>query len=520
MQNKPILFLSIMTLIFFSFMAFQSKNTAHGSAQTLPQVMIESKIVEVKSNFLESEFNPESFEYQEENFCREEAEIPKDPYLKSKGSWGQDYDDQWAIKRVGFTLGENSAWHIEDGAKSPTIVAVIDTGLDWNHPDIEWSNIWNNPGEVPENGKDDDNNGYIDDVIGWNFIDMNSKPWDYDGHGTFVTGIIAAAHNDKGIAGINSGAKIMVLKALNNFGHTRASLLSEAIFYAANNGAMVINISVGGKHLTRTEQDAVDYAIKKGALVVVASGNEAVNTSDYSPAGLKGVLTVAATDIEDKRIFFSNWGQSVDIAAPGLDVLSLRARRTDMLLGIPDVDYKAKTAYVGKNTRYYRATGTSFAAPMVAATASLILANNPKLTTAQVTRMILNSASESEVAGWDHLTGYGILNATAALKADPNFFIETKINGIEVVRESSKVFLAVKGTIDSDDLKEAWIEIGKGENPETWKQVSKIKKSLREGQIAAIEAVHFKTSKVWVIRLVGEHKNGKKREVRFKLELG
>jgi hypothetical protein len=174
----------------------------------------------------------------ETNWCRDKAGVPRDPYFNLKGTWGQKYDDQWAIKRVGFTAGRDSAWHVEDGLKNPVTVAVIDTGLDWNHKDIAWENIWHNPGEIPDNGKDDDRNGYVDDVIGWNFTAHNNKPWDQDGHGTFVAGIIAAAaDNGVGIAGINRGARIMVLKALNDFGHTRAANLAEAIFYAADNGA-------------------------------------------------------------------------------------------------------------------------------------------------------------------------------------------------------------------------------------------------------------------------------------------
>lgn len=485
------------------------------------QVMIESRIVEVTGDFMRTAFLPGSFLFQELNFCRSEARIPKDPYLKSRGSWGQSYDDQWAIKRVGYTQKSDSAWNIEDGRKHPVVVAVVDTGLDWNHLDINWSNIWNNPGEIPNNGKDDDNNGYVDDVIGWNFMGMNNKPWDEDGHGTFVTGIIAAAQNKVGMAGINAGAKIMVLKALNDFGHTRASFLAEAIFYAADKGAKVINVSVGGKHLTRTEQDAVDYARGKGALVVVAAGNEAMNTQDYAPAGLNGVITVTSTDTNDRRAAFSNWGGEVDIAAPGLDVLSLRARRTDMLMGIPDIDYTPKTGYVGKDSRNYRASGTSFSAPMVAATASLIWAKNPDLTNTQVARMLRQSARDISIPGWDQYTGYGMLDASEALKADPEFFLITKITGVKVIQEGNQVFLGVLGTVDADELSEAWIEIGAGKNPGEWKRVSKkIKTAVKKGQLDAIPAQEFGGAKHWIIRLIGKHRNGKQREARFNLQLG
>jgi subtilisin family serine protease len=521
-MNKNFFFSWIMVLLVFTFGLVQSVAAIPRARPLSSQVMIDTRIVDVtKPNFLGAGFLGGSFSFQEENPCRTEAAVPSDPYLKSRGALSREYDDQWAVKRVGFTTDNDSTWHIEDGAKNPVVVAVIDTGLDWNHPDIDWRNIWKNSSEIADNGIDDDKNGYVDDVIGWNFVGMNNKPWDEDGHGTFVTGIIAAAHNQEGIAGINRGAKIMVLKALNDFGQTRASFLAEAIFYAATNGAQVINLSVGGKTLTRTEQEAVDYARKKGALVVVAAGNEAVSTSDYAPAGLKGVITVAATDVKDKRSSFSNYGQEIDLAAPGIDVLSLRAIRTDMLRGIPGIEYTPKSSYVGKNNRYYRASGTSFSAPMVAATASLLLAKNPKLTNEQVKRMILHSATDVEVTGWDHLTGYGLLNATAALNADPQFYIETRIAGVKVAQKNGQMFLAVLGTIDSDKLSKAWIELGQGESPSNWKRVSDdIGKTIRDSRLTAIAAENFRGSKIWVIKLVGQHENGRKREARFRLELG
>jgi len=439
----------------------------------------------------------------EENYCRDKAPgVPRDYHFKKKGSWGQRYDDQWGIKRIGFTADRKSAWRIEDGTSHPVIVAVIDTGLDWNHKDFDWKNIWKNPGEVPNNGKDDDHNGFIDDVIGWNFVGNNSKPWDDDGHGTFVTGIIAAAHNKIGISGINPGAKIMVIKALNAFGHTRASNVAQAIFYAADNGARVINISVGGKHITKTEQDAVDYAHSKGALVIMAAGNEASDTADYS-SGLNHLITVAATDTKDKRVGFSNWGQGVDIAAPGMDILSLRARRTDLMAGIQGVKYTIGDAYVGKDKRYFRAGGTSFSAPMVAGTASLIWAHNPKLSNQQVRNMLLSSARDIETPGWDQLTGYGLLDARAALKAEPDYFTVAKIGKIAPARKNGKVVIEVLGSSDSTDYRDAWLELGFGENPKQWKKVSNaIANGIHHATLADIDAKHITKQGKWTVRLI------------------
>ena len=192
-------------------------------------------------------------------------EPPDNHYFVNQGSWGQDYPDQWALKRIGLDSTPNSAWRLVKRDAEPVVVAVVDTGLDWNHQDIDWDNLWHNPKEIPGNGIDDDHNGYVDDVIGWDFFDNDNKPWDYDGHGTMIAGIIAASWKDKdGMAGVNPLARIMVVKAINNFGHSRASYLSQAIAYAVDNGARVINLSVGGKDVTKVEQAAIDYAYAKG----------------------------------------------------------------------------------------------------------------------------------------------------------------------------------------------------------------------------------------------------------------
>src|SRR5262249_55012890 len=135
--------------------------------------------------------------------------VPNNAYLYSKGSWGQGYADQWAHWKVGLRpKGQQSAWDIEDGERNPVIVAFIDTGLDYVHPGIAKKNVWINP----KPGSDNDASGYVEDVIGWNFIDNDNNPWDNDGHGTFTAGIVASTINDaEGVAGINAGVKIMPL---------------------------------------------------------------------------------------------------------------------------------------------------------------------------------------------------------------------------------------------------------------------------------------------------------------------
>lgn len=446
--------------------------------------------------------------------------VPTDPYFSGKGAWGQEYDDQWAIKSVGLTAGPESAWQQVPSDAAPVVVGIIDTGLDWHHADIDWGNIWNNPGEIADNGLDDDNNGYVDDVIGWDFYANGPKPWDHDGHGTFVSGVVAAAWNDQGIAGINPRAKIMVLKALNNFGHSRASYLSHALVYAADNGADIVNMSVGGEGITDAERAAVEYAMSKGVLIVVAAGNSAVDVGTFGIAGLDGVLTVASTDMEGQRAVFSNWGMGVDIAAPGMEVLSLRARRTDLLRGLVDVEYQNGEAYVGEDKRYYRVSGTSFSAPIVAGIASLLKSKNPELTGADLKRILVNSARDTGQPGPDNLTGAGIVDAIAALQADPSFFINVAITDAAGVQEGNEVFLELLGTLDANQLQRGWLEFGPGEEPEAWQQVGDaLVLPIRDGSLGMIPAELLRGSPTWTFRLIGEHLNGEQREARYVLDV-
>ena len=463
----------------------------------------------------------EETEFVEPDPCRDKEES-KDPLYESSGLWGQKFDNQWAIKRVGYEEKKLPQWLNKPATTSEVTVAVIDTGLDWYHPDIAHEKIWTNPGEVSGNGIDDDQNGYVDDVVGWNFVRNQNKPWDYDGHGTFVTGVIAAAQNNGiGISGISSSAMIMPLKALDAFGRGYASMAAEAINYAAEHGARVINLSLGGRTLTKVEQLAIDHAKSRGAIIVVAAGNSGQPVADFSPAGLRGVITVTATDRKDNRAGFSNWGPLVDIAAPGVDVLSLRARRTDLLALIRGVKYKRGEGILGEDKSYYRASGTSFAAPIVTGTISELLAGNPKLTADQATRMILHSARDIETPGVDNYTGYGLLDATAALSADPEYFNESRISGVKVVTRNGKPVLRVTGTADANEFKEAVFRLGKGANPEKWFEVNlKIANPVTTDTLIELPAGIFKGAKQWTIRLITRHKDGSEREARFSLKLG
>ena len=445
---------------------------------------------------------------------------PNDPLYGSRGSWNQAYDDQWAIKRVGFTAGPDSAWSLVPRNPRPVVVAVIDTGVAWNHRDLDAGQMWTNADEIPGNRIDDDRNGYVDDILGWNFLDETNLPWDFDGHGTLVASLIAArSDNGVGIAGINPGARIMALKALDNSGRGRASSVAEAIVYAAANGARVINLSVGGLDLTPTEQAAIDYARSTGVVVVAAAGNEGISLDGYGPAGADNVLTVAATGIDDRPVL-ANQGRQVDLAAPGVDVLGLRAIATDLMGHGLDIEYAAGGNIVGESRSYYRASGTSFAAPIVAGVASLLLSSRPDLTDLEVERLLEQSADDIAVPGFDHYTGYGMLDAVAALRGDPDFYIHSRIDGVGAVRSEGKLFVEVYGTSAADRLGASWIELGPGTNPETWVQATESSdRPVTDGLLGAIDASLLRGHALWTLRLVTEHADGRAREARYELKL-
>jgi hypothetical protein len=460
------------------------------------------------------------------NWCRRKL-VPNDPnYTRTArnggGSWGQAVDDQWAIKRVGYTDSERSAWNAIPETAEPVVVAVIDTGLDWHHRDIDWENLWRNPDEIPDNGLDDDNNGYIDDIIGWDFLAQMNKPWDMDGHGTVVAGIIAATrNNDIGIAGISDHAQIMVLKAVNNFGSTRASYIAQAIVYAVDNGARIINLSVGGPRSSAIEQAALAYASDNNVLVIAASGNEGIELDDYGPGGDDNVLTVGATHVDDRAAGFSNYGASVDLVAPGVDVVSLRARYTDTNFPADGSnDYQIGDNYVGDDKRYLHVSGTSFSAPIVTATASLILAKNPQLSAAEVRHILLQSAEDIEFPGRDDYTGSGMLDASTALRVGPDFFVEASIDSVQLVTVDKLTVYQVKGTADAENFKRAWLQIGSGENPGSWKYVgSKLKFPVKSGMLASIPPGAFRGSVLWQVLINVEHKNGTVRRSVYSLEI-
>ena len=276
--------------------------------------------------------------------------------------------DQDSIKRLSI----EKSWDFTTGSFD-VVIAVSDTGIYSRHEDLA-NQIWTNFKEIPNNGKDDDANGFIDDVSGWNFISSNGKPQDEHGHGTHVAGIIGAeGNNNFGTSGINWDVFIMPLKFLDKNGSGTTSGGISTILYAADNGAKVLNASWGSSSNSAALTDALNYAYSKGMITIAAAGNNSANSDKEPiyPAGSdsEGVIAIASSASDGQLSSFSNFGGiSVHLAAPGSNVLS---------------------TYL--NNTFKRMSGTSMAAPMASGVAGLLLAMDKNLSALDLKNGLLNS---------------------------------------------------------------------------------------------------------------------------------
>ncbi len=329
--------------------------------------------------------------YAEPNYIVTAAAIPNDPRFAEL--YGLDNTGQTG-GTADADIDAPEAWDTQTG--TDVVVAVIDTGLDYNHEDIV-GNVWTNPGEIPNNGIDDDNNGYIDDVRGWDFVNGDNDPFDDNDHGTHVSGTIAAVGNNGiGVAGVNWSARIMPLKFLSARGSGTTADAISALDYAVMMGARISNNSWGGGAFSQALYDSIAAAQTAGHLFVAAAGNDGVDT-DVTPSypasyDLDNIVSVAATDDNDALATFSNFGAvTVDLGAPGVSILSTTPANT-----------------------YSSFSGTSMATPHVAGTAALILAEDPSLDVAGLKAVIMDSVDAISALAGITVTG-GRLNAANAL---------------------------------------------------------------------------------------------------------
>jgi len=330
----------------------------------------------------------ESIIYTQPNYLNEMLSItPNDPY----------YYKQWGLPAI----NADNAWEIEKGNEQ-VIIAIIDSGIEYDHPDLE-QNIWINHGEIPDNYIDDDQNGYIDDWMGWDFTETNiidamgdfrerdNDPRDDLGHGTHIAGIISAQTNNHiGVSGTTWFVKCMNLRAgfrTTLGGYLEDDDVSAAIVYAADNGAQIISISWGDVTLAPIINDACNYAYDLGVSIIASAGNEGGVGLLY-PAALDNVISVTAVDSNLKICSFSSYGEGIDLCGPGLSIYS---------------------TYL--HNEYKNESGTSMSAPFVAGCAGLLLSQNPLLSNIEVYNLINISCDDLGENGYDNVYGYGIINA-------------------------------------------------------------------------------------------------------------
>jgi subtilisin family serine protease len=310
------------------------------------------------------------------NATRSLTRVPNDPLYATA--------DNWAFPQIDAP----DAWETATGTRT-TIAAVVDTGVDYNHPDLA-ANMWRNPNEVVGDGIDNDRNGVVDDVYGFNAITGTGDPMDDNGHGTFCSGFIGAVGNNAvGLAGANWSTQIMAIKIFDANGATSIAAEVRGIQYIIDQkvrgqGVVAANLSYGGYQFVQQEFDALNQLSQAGVVIVAAAGNDA-NNNDVLPAypasyNIPGLISVAASTTTDNLAIFSNYGvTTVDLAAPGVNVLSTRAAQAS------PIEYP----FYNGDSNYSVSSGTSFAAPLVTGAAVLLKSIKPAASIDQVKTAIL-----------------------------------------------------------------------------------------------------------------------------------
>ncbi|PAB56894.1 S8 family peptidase [Anaeromicrobium sediminis] len=298
----------------------------------------------------------------------------------------------------------NLVWD-EIDQKRDINVAIIDTGIDYNHPDLK-------------------NRVKVD--LGYDFVNDDPDPMDDNGHGTHVAGIIAAEKdNNEGIVGIvgDLDVNIIPIKALDKDGSGDIGVIAQAIEYAVDKGAHIINLSLGGPQENEEIKEAIEYAMDKGVFVIAAAGNDSRNCDRYVPAGLDGVYTVAASNLINKKANFSNYGKSVDIAAPGVKILST----------VPNGGYEAWD-------------GTSMATPVVTGVVAMLMTENPDIDINEIKDILSKSSKDIMQSGIDPFTGTGLIDAQRAFELlTGNELGEVEGNGeLNSIIKNRKIFIINK----------------------------------------------------------------------------
>ena len=369
------------------------------------------------------------------------------------------FSKQWALAK----LGAQNAWDITTG-EDTVVIGVIDTGIDYLHPDLK-NKIFINKGETGLdaygndkrfNGIDDDGDGFVDDYMGWDFTNRYGFPYDSTGgdylnwdndpmdqhylsHGTAVAGVIGAeTNNNLGIAGLAPKVRLLNCRAFDPQGNGEESDVASAILYATKMGAKVINMSFGDNSFSFVLRDVIRYAYERNVVLVASSGNSSDDAVHY-PSGYSEVISVGNSTSDDYVASTSSYGSTLDLVAPGTDILSTQ-----------------------RNYSYGSLSGTSFSAPYVSATAGLILSLK-NFTNEEVKQIIKSTADDIESKGWDTRSGSGRLNAYRALQVLAPAVVKFDYPPQDYATKYDTV--AVYATVMSPYFKNYEFSYGVGNNP-------------------------------------------------------
>jgi len=408
-----------------------------------------------KTDFL-AKLDMTKVEYVQDNVTYKIDFIPDDSLVNK----------QWYLKKI----GAYGAWDKVNENKDlkDVLVGVIDTGIDDKHPDLK-EKIYINSGEIGidkngndkrNNGIDDDENGFIDDYRGFDFVDRSIKntndttsdfynwdnnPSDENGHGTSVAGIIGAEINNKiGIAGIASNVRLLNLRAFDADGYGDDDDIASAIIYAVDNGAKVINMSFGDSKFSNLLKDVINYAVSRGVVLVGSSGNSSSDLPHY-PSSFSSVISVGATDSSDFAASFSNSGSTLDLVAPGVDILT-----------------------TSKDGKYRSFSGTSAAAPFVTGAVGILLGLKD-LSAQEITQILKTTAKDINSPGWDETTGAGRLDLNKAVNSLLPAVI--KINFPYQDFATSGDPIIINASVLSPNFESFKLEYGTGFNPTNWTEI-------------------------------------------------
>ncbi len=442
--------------------------------------------------------------------------------LRLESSVGLDSlrSQQWALDK----LKAEQVWKKSTGKGA--VVAIIDTGIEWTHEDLQ-SQLWINAAEdLNRNGRfeawpynervnglsgdidsiDNDANGYVDDLIGYNFVDQaignlgdwsirDAYPFDELGHGTNVAGVIAAAHNNvRGVSGLAYDAKLMTLRAFDLSGNADEDDIASAVLYATNNGARIINCSFGDVIQSQMLRDVMSYAEANKVLVVASSGNSG-GDGPHFPSDYRSCMSVGASSAEDRRALFSSFNSQLSLIAPGQGILT-----------------------TGLNNSYLTVSGTSFSSPITAAAAALLIEQDPELSPNALRSMLEISAQVLDSVRWSPLTGAGRLDVLRALEIQQSGDVHLARPEMDatIVRSAQSTF-DVLGSVNVPMMSEWTLEIANLASPTTWTILKRSSQRVIDSAVLYSLDLSTLRDSSYTLRVVAHLTNGRslQRSTRF-----